>query len=270
MEADRVTRRPLRGVMIGAGNVASALAPALEAAGVVEFVQVMSRTQAHAAGLAAVLRRAEPVSDAAEVSSDADVYILSVKDDAVPAVVAQMPRNGALWMHTSGSVPMEALAPLTDRYGVLYPLQTFTKGKRVDMAGVPVFTEGSTPATEEAIAAMARAVSDKVSHADGAGRKRIHAAAVFACNFVNHMYAVADDVLRAGGMGLEVLYPLMAETLHKATTIAPRDGQTGPAVRGDESVMQGHRELLDASQAELYAMMSNRIKEYYRNEQDKL
>lgn len=256
--------------MIGSGNVASTLAPALEATGAVEFVQVFSPTPSHAAGLAAELRDAEPVSRAEDVRPDADIYIVSVKDDAVPGLVATLPHNGALWMHTSGGVPMEALAPLTDRYGVLYPLQTFTKGKRVDMAGVPVFVEGSSAATEEAIAALARKLSGKVSHADSNGRKRIHAAAVFACNFVNHMYAVADDVLRAGGMSLDLLYPLMAETLHKAETIAPRDGQTGPAVRGDEGVMSAHRELLDGSQAELYAMISNRIKDYYRNEQDKL
>ena len=145
------------------------------------------------------LQSASPVCDLSQIVSDADVYIVSLVDHAVGEALSALPptRRNALWLHTSGSLPMEVLAGRSDRFGVFYPLQTFSRDREVDMSQVPVFVEGNTPEVTETIREMAGAVSRKVYYADGDLRRRMHIAAVFACNFTNYMFTVADDLLRA-------------------------------------------------------------------------
>lgn len=263
MAAEGLTE-PLRTVIIGSGNVATAVAPALELAGAVTVVAVYSPTYAHAAELAGKLNNAVAVDKACDMPADADLYIVAVKDDAVAKVAAELPRNNAVWLHTSGGVPAETLSPLTDNYGVFYPLQTFSKGVDVNLAEVPVFVEGSNDMTLSVAERLGRAISPKVHHADGDTRCKMHAAAVFACNFTNHLWAIADDILRReAGVDLSVLHPLLKETLRKAMLGRPSDGQTGPAVRGDRGVMDKHAGLLADDEARLYRELSEHIMDYY-------
>lgn len=272
-------------VFIGAGNVASHLAPALESSRVGQVCQVYSRTpesaqalcerirserksDAFASSTASVNDVPQAVTDAAQITPDADVYIVSLVDHAVGEALSVVPptRRDALWLHTSGSLPMEVLAARSDRFGVFYPLQTFSKDRDVDMAQVPIFIEGNTPEVTDTIRAMAEAVSSKVYYADGDLRRRMHIAAVFACNFTNYMFTVADDLLRRDGLSLEVLHPLLAETVHKAMTGSPERGQTGPAVRGDKEVVERHASMLPPDLAEIYRLLSDSI---YKRHHDK-
>ncbi len=154
---------------------------------------------------------------------------------------------------------MEVLAGRSERFGVFYPLQTFSKDREVEMSQVPVFIEGNTPKVTDQIRAMAEAVSHKVHYADGDLRRRMHIAAVFACNFTNYMFTVADDLLRADGLTLVVLHPLLAETVRKAMQGAPSLGQTGPAVRGDREVVECHASMLTPELAEIYRLLSDSI-----------
>ena len=162
-------------VVIGGGNVAASLVPALGD----RVVQVYSRTHAHAEELAP--GRATDCLDS--VTADADVYIITLVDDAVAPTAQRLARlnPGALWVHTSGSVPIEALDPLGPRRGVVYPLQTFSRGRRRDFADIPLFIEGDDPVVGQ----LARSLSRRVLEADSARRRRLHVAAVFGCNFVN-------------------------------------------------------------------------------------
>lgn len=218
---------PLRGVLIGSGAVASALAPALERGGKVEWHQVYSPNIDHAAFLAGRLLCARAVDSIDQVTVEADVYLVSVKDDAIPTIVKQFPHNDSVWMHTSGGVPAEALASLSPNYGVLYPLQTFSKGVDVSMDCVPLFVEGSNSRTSGLIRELAETVTKSVEYADSALRGRLHCAAVFACNFTNHLWAVADDILKVHpGLDITYLEPLLKETLRKAMTVAPKLAQT--------------------------------------------
>lgn len=255
----------MRTVVIGSGNVASAVVPALERAGAISVAAVYSPTPVHAKQLADRLACADAVSDAARVPMDAELYLVAVKDDAIARIAGELPRNNAVWLHTSGGVPAAMLAPLTESYGVFYPLQTFSKGVDVNLAEVPVFVEGSDDAALAVAELLGRAISPKVYHADGDTRCKMHAAAVFACNFTNHLWAIADDILRReAGVDLSVLHPLLIETLRKAMLGHPADGQTGPAVRGDRGVMEKHASLLTADEAELYRRLSEHIMEYSR------
>lgn len=258
--ADKRARQSI--VFIGAGNVATHLAPAIESAGVGIIRQVYSRTAESASALCSRLSVAEPVSSVDDIMHDADVYVVSLVDDAVAGIVTELSGKvvrSALWLHTSGSLPKEVLEGLSESYGVFYPLQTFSKGAEVDMAEVPIFIEGNTSEVTERIRSMARAVSSAVRYADSELRRRMHIAAVFACNFTNYMFTVADDLLRADGLTLEVLHPLLRETVRKAMAGSPADGQTGPAVRGDRDVMERHISMLPSDLASLYSRISEAI-----------
>lgn len=248
----------MRIAIIGAGNVASHLAGALDG-----VVQIFSRHIENATALARLIGCS--ATDSLDRLADADVYIVSVKDDAIAGIAEAAPARcrEALWLHTSGSVDKSVFAGGFSRYGVLYPLQTFSKSVRLDMHEVPFFIEGSDAKTEEEIRKLALTVSPTVVSADSRLRTQIHMAAVFACNFSNYMYTLADEVLRRNGLPFSVLKPLLAETLRKAVEASPEVSQTGPAARGDRSVIAKHKALLSDEHREIYEIMSNAIIKRY-------
>lgn len=251
-------------MIIGSGNVASAIAPALERAGAIAVAQVYSPNPEHAAALASRLASAQPVSDPASVVADAELYLVAVKDDAIAQLPQQFTPGSAVWLHTSGGVECSVMSPLTPNYGVFYPLQTFSKGVPVNLSEVPVFIEGSNETALAMARRLAESISPKVCVADGSVRARLHAAAVFACNFTNHLWAMADDILRReAGVDLSVLTPLLGETLRKATSMRPADAQTGPARRGDRGVIEKHKSLLTPDEASIYETLSQHIIDYY-------
>ncbi|MCM1520338.1 MAG: F420-dependent NADP oxidoreductase [Lachnoclostridium sp.] len=251
-------------VMIGAGNVASSLAPAIHQADAADVVQVYSRNLANAQALADAIPGAAATADLDEILPDADVYLLSLSDDALKDTVAALKPNNALWLHTSGSTGMEILSRLSDSYGVFYPLQTFSKSRRVNLDTVSLFTEGSTLEVEDRIREMAVKVFKNVYHADSLTRRRMHIAAVFACNFSNYMWMIAHDLLQKHHIPFDVLAPLLRETLDKALQMNPRDGQTGPARRGDTVLIEAHAEMLPDNLREIYILLSESIiKEFH-------
>lgn len=251
-------------VILGAGNVACALAPELQAAGY-NIRQVFSRNIANAEKLAAQLSGAKATDCLDGIVRDAKYYIVSLTDSAIAPTTANMKDTGGLWMHTSGGIPAQALAPASDNFGVLYPLQTFSKGHKVDFAEVPVFIEANTPENLAEIKEIAEKISGNVSEADSQKRLILHAAAVFACNFVNYLWTNADNILHTAGEDLSVLYPLIRETLAKAIAISPAQAQTGPARRGDMAVTERHAAVMTTRQAELYRYIALQIAETYLN-----
>lgn len=265
MDTTRINSRRLRAVIIGSGNVACCIAPALQQAGAIEVCAVYSPTPAHASELAARLGGVPAISAPGLVPDDAELYLLAVKDDAIAELGTTLrPAPQALWLHTSGGVDASVLSRLSEHYGVFYPLQTFSKGVTVDLTEVPIFIEASTPTDLETARTLALALSPKVYEADGQLRCKLHAAAVFACNFTNHLWAIADGILqREAGTDLSVLHPLLKETLRKAMTVAPADAQTGPARRADRGVIARHASMLTPSEAQLYNELSERIINFY-------
>lgn len=252
--------------LIGAGNVAYSLAPAIAAAPGFGLVQIVARTASSAQALAADIPGCS--GDTVDRLTDsADIYILAVTDTALTRLAAELtPRPEAFWFHTSGSVPAVVLARLSPHYGVVYPLQTFTRGRRLDMRRVPIFIEGSDSEATEMALKLANAISDTVHPADSAARKRMHIAAVFGCNFVTHMLDIADRQLRADGLDISVLQPLIDETMRKCAEIGPHSAQTGPARRGDSGIIRAHEEMLSEELRPLYHLISQSImKEYEQN-----
>ena len=252
-------------VLIGAGNLATHLGKALHAAGH-DMVQVFSRTMQSAETLASLLD-AEPLTDIAQVRDDADVYIFSVKDSALVQLVAQLCRHEAdglgedgavnalrkakkgeherVFLHTAGSMPMSVFKGMAQHYGVLYPMQTFSKQREVDFSIIPCFVEANDEFAQKQIEGLAREISGRVYQLSSEDRKYLHLSAVFACNFANHCYAISQELLEEHGIPFDVMLPLINETAAKVHEMKPKDAQTGPAVRYDENVIGRQSKLLE-------------------------
>lgn len=248
--------------LIGAGNVAHHLAPALLKAGV-NLCQVYSRTIESARELG-MKTGITYTSDIFAVYPDCDIYIFCVSDDALLPLFKSIRLNkNALVLHTSGSLPMHIFKPFAEHYGVLYPLQTFTKKRNLDFGEIPLCIEGSDSKVTEEIKTLAGLLSRRVEKVSSEKRKTLHLAAVFANNFVNHFYGIAGKILEKEEMDFDLLRPLIFETAHKVMLLSPENAQTGPARRGDESVLSMHKALLrnDRKLLNLYTVISEAIRD---------
>lgn len=247
-------------VLLGSGNVATHMGHAFTRAGC-RIVQVYSRTLAHAASLAEAVG-AEAIDVVDGVNRNADAFVVAVKDDAIHDVICQMPEiNDGMVLHTAGSVGMDIFAGCVPRYGVLYPVQTFSKAKAIDFSSVPLAVEASDDRTLAGLRDLAGRLSSRVFVCDSKQRLSLHVAAVFACNFANHCYAVADELLKVHKLDFELIRPLILETAEKVMKHRPRDVQTGPAVRRDATTMAKHLTLLqdDPDLVKLYTLLSEHI-----------
>jgi len=246
--------------MIGSGNLATQLSLALKDAGQ-EIVQIFSRTEAHAQVLAEQIGCPYTTSVDA-ILRDADIYILSVKDDALSMLVSAVchSRQQGLFLHTAGSMPMDVFKGHALQYGVLYPMQTFSKNRRVNFREIPSFIEASSPSALATIRTLAESISDHVVDCDSEKRKKMHLAAVLACNLTNHCYRLAERVLEAEQIDFRLFLPLIEETARKVRTLSPKDAQTGPMVRYDQNVMQMQMAMLpDDRTREIYRLMAESI-----------
>lgn len=247
-------------VLLGSGNVATHLGRALLLADH-KVVQVYSRTKANAKALAFVLN-CDATDDIDGVRDDADVYIFSVKDDALPTLVRKVAQRNkaAVYLHTAGSVNIDVFKGHAERYGVLYPMQTFSKSREFSFRQIPCFIEASDDNTLADIETLARSVTDNVTRMSSDKRKSLHLAAVYACNFVNHCYRMAERVLEKEGLEFSAMLPLIDMTAQKVHEMSPQDAQTGPATRNDESVMNYHLAMIDDPvMKDVYALMSKSI-----------
>ena len=252
----------MKTVIIGSGNLATHLSLALKASGM-PIAQVYSRTAEHAGELAAKLG-CPSTSQVDEVLTDADLYIISVNDDAISGVAVRLckARPQAVFLHTAGSVPMSVFRPYGVRHGVLYPMQTFSKNRPVDFRSIPCFIEASDASTLELIRSVALSISDKVIPADSQKRKKLHLAAVLACNLSNHCYRLAERVLEEEQIDFSLYQPLIQETARKVMVMSPREAQTGPMVRYDVGVMAAQMNLLhDERTRQIYRLMAESIHE---------
>ena len=246
-------------MLIGAGNVATQLGIALRNEGY--FIsQVYSRTKKAAETLSKKLK-AQSLSDFGKLDQNAAIYIIAVKDDAIESIAKQLKLKDQIVVHTSGTVPMDILKKTSKNYGVLYPLQTFSKSKKTELRSTPFCIEGNSKTTTTSLLYFAKSISGNVQKITSEQRKVLHLAAVFACNFSNHMYAVADSILKKNKLSLDLLKPLIDETAAKIKNATPLEMQTGPAVRGDKKTMEAHLKMLakEKEVKDMYALISKNI-----------
>jgi len=249
----------MRITIIGSGNVATHLAAAFKNAGH-RIVQVYSRDMQNAALLAYHVG-ADAIDDFGHISPETDIFIVSVKDDVIAGVAEKLGGYNKLIVHTSGATDISVLQKFTPNAGVFYPLQTFSKTKEVDFLSVPLCIEGADEHITQTLTELARTVSNNVYQVSSTQRRVLHLSAVFACNFPNYLYDAARQLLEGSGMPFEMLRPLILETAVKVQSQAPKDAQTGPAVRGDENTMMAHLQMLNNEPAlqEIYSLLSQAI-----------
>ncbi len=249
----------MKAVFFGSGNLATHLSLALQAKGV-EIVQVYSRTRSNARILAEALN-SNYTSDLAEIDKSADIYFYALKDSYFLKLLERYELPDAIHVHTAGSISMNYFKGRAANYGVFYPLQTFSKKKEIDFSKIPVCIEASSPEVQEKLTELAGLLTPKVYNISSEQRKKLHLAAVFACNFTNYMYDIAYEILEDAGLGFEIIQPLINETAEKVKTIVPYEAQTGPAVRFDETTISRHLTLLRRSYdlRKIYRLLSKSI-----------
>lgn len=253
-------------VIIGAGNVGTRLASAFRDAGC-NIVQVAGRRESAVKALAEMLE-SDYTFSFREVVKGQDLYLMALPDSAMEHILPQLGLNDELLVHTSGSVPMDILSPYSENFGVFYPLQTFTRSRKIKLSEVPLFIEANRIDNENVLLDLGKKLSAQVNVADSGKRLLMHIAAVFASNFTNHMYDIARQLMEENGFDFGLLVPLIRETAAKAVETGPKSSQTGPAMRYDTQVIEKHLELLGDNPAaqELYRRISKNIMDQNKNE----
>ena len=245
-------------VLIGSGNVAFHLAKAFTEAQI-PISQIFGRNTAELQKISEKFS----IPFSTESLVDADLYIISVSDSSIAEVSALIKNKNVLVTHTSGSVSREALSG-NYRKSVFYPLQTFSKSKNLDYSKIPFFIDAENENDEEILKNLASKISKNVMLANDEKRKYIHLTAVFACNFVNHLFARAKEISDSQGIPFDYFLPLIDETTQKIHELEPKLAQTGPAIRNDEKVLKLHESLLtDEEKLKIYKTLNESIKKMY-------
>ena len=248
-------------VLIGSGNVAFHLAKAFTEAQI-PISQIFGRNTTELQKISEQFS----IPFSTETLADADLYIISVSDSSIAEVSSLIKNKNALVTHTSGSVSREALNG-NYRKSVFYPLQTFSKSKNLDYSKIPFFIDAENENDEEILKNLASKISKNVMLANDEKRKYIHLTAVFACNFVNHLYARAKEISDSQGIPFDYFLPLIDETTQKIHELEPKLAQTGPAIRNDEKVLKLHESLLtDEEKLKIYKTLNESIKKMYHFE----
>jgi len=242
-------------VLIGSGNVAQHLITAFSKSKEIEIVQVFSRKKESLLNLIEQNKITDNYNDLV----DADLYIISVSDDAIASVSSKLPFGNRLVAHTSGSVTLDSLDK-KNRRAILYPLQTFTKGKTIDFSEIPFCLESENDSDLELLEKVAKTISKNTFKINEKQRKALHISAVFVNNFVNEMYRIGNEICEENKVPFEILKPLILETVNKVMKLSPKEAQTGPAKRNDTQTIESHLDFLsNENHATIYKILTQSI-----------
>lgn len=247
--------------ILGGGNLAQHLIKAFLNSPKIEVVQVYNRSIDK-------IQRFSPDTSVINTIQDlkkVDVYLICVSDQAIPYLAANIKFEDALVLHTSGSTALDVLNKF-ERRGVFYPLQTFSKDRKVDFSQLPIGWETSQKDDEKTLKLLAKNISNNVFPLDSKQRLSVHIAAVFVNNFVNHLYEIGHSICKENNIDSNLLYPLLLETALKVEKMPPYKAQTGPAKRQDHNTIKKHLEVLTNNKREIYKLLSDSISHLYENE----
>lgn len=245
----------IRVSIIGSGNLAQHLIVAFSKTTDIELVQVFARKEE---ALAHLINPDKIYTNFNDIIA-ADLFIIAITDDAINDVSAAIPFSNELVVHTSGSVSIAAIDN-KNRQGVFYPLQTFSKSKEVNFKTIPICIETKNEKDFQILEKVAKSISNTVYKINSEQRKALHIAAVFVCNFVNHLYQIGNDICIENDLPFDILKPLIQETANKILTLSPNQAQTGPAKRKDTQTLNAHLSFLsDENQKEIYKLLTKSI-----------
>jgi predicted short-subunit dehydrogenase-like oxidoreductase (DUF2520 family) len=246
---------------MGAGRLAQQLMPQLENAEC-QIIQVYNRTEARAQYLSSKLQNCSYTSDLENISTDADLYFFTLSDDVIGLVadrMAKMDDGKKIFLHCSG---VSSLSVLNFKCrGSFYPLQSFSGNHEVNWKEIPILITAEIDELRLKLEHLAHQVSDKVYVVTDEQKSSRHLAAVFANNFTNHLWTLAERICDEHHVSFEILKPLIRETVEKALDIGPSNSQTGPAVRGDQKTIEKHLDMIrnDENLHAIYELMTGSI-----------
>lgn len=245
-------------VILGAGNLATHLIEVFFKAKDIRLVQVYN----HNAEALEPFKKITGTTTDLTLLEKADVYIIALKDDVIAEVARNIPKTDALVAHTSGSVPLETLQHF-DNHGVFYPLQSFSKNRKVNFKEIPVCLEANSAKNLGILKELAGSISENILEINSKQRKTLHLAAVYVNNFTNHLHALGAALCEKNELSFDILKPLIRETASKIETFAPQKAQTGPALRNDLKTINSHLELLDPDQQNIYKILTQSIQKFH-------
>lgn len=241
-------------VILGSGNVAMHLARVFLKSKDVDLTQVYSRNIKNVSHL----KEKTVITDDLKSLKNVDVYIISITDDAIAEFSQKLDLKGKLVVHTSGSISMNTLKGGFNK-GVFYPLQTFTKNKKIKFKNIPICIESEVKDDLIVLEKLASSISKNVFIIDSIQREKLHLSAVFINNFTNHLYQIGSEICAKNNIPFEVLFPLIMETAKKIENLSPIDAQTGPAKRNDTKTIEKQLSQLTENQKEIYTIMTKSI-----------
>jgi predicted short-subunit dehydrogenase-like oxidoreductase (DUF2520 family) len=244
-------------VIIGSGNVAYHLAKAF-VSNAIPLVQIFGRNEQELKTISGELE----IPFSTKNLSDAELYIICVSDHSVENVSRLITKKNCLVAHTSGSLPIDILKG-EYRKSSVYPLQTFSKAKKMEYRNIPFFIEAENDEDSKVLFDIASSISENVMESTYEKRKYIHLTAVFACNFVNHLFSRAKEISDSQDIPFNYFFPLIDETIQKIHEFEPKSAQTGPAVRNDKRILEIHEQLLKDESLEIYKTMNHSIQKMY-------
>jgi len=243
--------------IIGSGNVAHHLISTFQDDKSIEIVQVFARKK----GIIHhnIINNEKIISDFSDFK-EADLYIISVSDDAIFEVSESLPFSEKLVVHTSGTKSIDFLSD-KNRKGVFYPLQSFSKDKKLNFKEIPICIEAIDKKDFDLLKKIAQSISNSVIEMDSQKRKALHLASVFVCNFVNYMYRIGNEICKENDIHFDILKPLIKETADKINYISSDKAQTGPAQRGDMKIINAHLDFLknNTENKKIYKLITQAI-----------
>lgn len=249
--------------IIGSGNIAFHLAKELCSKEQIQLIGIHSRNQITGRELATSCKT-DFYNSLNDLSHKCQIILICSSDDSIPKIAAELKLEKQILAHCSGMISINSLKEATPNYGSFYPLQSFTKSRKVDFQSIPILIDASNSATLEILREIASLCSQKVQDLDDEKRRKLHLAAVLVNNFSNHLFALAKEYTEKQGLDFQLLKPLLQETVLKAIEEDPRTIQTGPARRGDVNTIAQHELMLkDEKIKEIYSWFTKSIKDFY-------
>lgn len=248
-------------VIIGSGNLAEHLLRAFKNSNNSEVIQLYSRNISVGKELSAKfnIKFSNTISELV----NADLYLISVSDTSISAVSETLPFNDKLVSHTSGATSINALSQ-QNRQAVFYPLQSFTKGKKIDFSNIPICLEAKNDNDYSTLKSIAKSISKTVSKVSSEQRQYLHVSAVFVNNFTNHMFHIGKEITEHHNVDFNLLMPLIKETVEKIQHKTPLESQTGPAIRDDKNTIEKHLKLIpDDTHKRIYKLVTESITKTY-------
>lgn len=252
----------MRIVIIGSGNIAHFFTPRLQRNGH-EIIQIFSRNLENARQLAVANGIENYTSVSAAIATDADAYILAVRDDALQSLNELLRFEGKLIIHCAGAVALNAISDISPKNAVIWTLYSIRKNNLPASNDIPLIVEANSEEALQDAVTLANAISDRVLVTSFEQRQLLHLNAVLVNNFTNHLLAIAEKLSEEHQLPFDILQPIIDQTFSRIKDVAPSESQTGPAIRKDEATMKKHLSLLGNHKAwqQIYKDISASIQE---------